>query len=110
MIELQERSVRVKEGSAAMDESSSDIKRMMGDLSRVSTEVTSHVSEITAGISDIGTSIRAVAEFAEEVSSGSAQLDEEVNRFKTEEPVALNVTVNFGTSPDLALSEECLEA
>jgi methyl-accepting chemotaxis protein len=111
MIELQERSTRVKEGSATINESSSDIKRMMDNLSKVSTEVTSHVSEITAGISDIGLSIRAVAEFAEEVSSGSTQLDEEVNRFKTtcEEPVTPDVAMKFDGSPDLSLSGECLE-
>ena len=112
MVELRERSVRVKEGSAAMNEGSLDIKRMMDDLSRISAEVTSHISEITIGIADIGTSIRAVAEFAEEVSAGSAQLDEEVNRFKTarEEPATLEGAENFSSSPDFFLREECLQA
>ena len=112
MVELRKRSVRVMEGSSAMNEGSLDIKRMMNDLSRTSAEVTSHISEITMGISDIGTSIRALAEFAEEVSSGSAQLDEEVNRFKTarEEPTTIEGAVDFGGGPDFTVREECLEA
>lgn len=113
MVDLQDRSVRVKEGSEAMNEGSSGIKRMMDDLSKISTEVTADISEISMSISDIGTSIRAVADFAEEVSLGSARLDEEVNRFKTtrEEPRALEEVVeNFGGSLGIDLPEECLEA
>jgi methyl-accepting chemotaxis protein len=113
MVDLQERSVRVKEGSEAMNEGSSGIKRMMGDLSRISTEVAADISEIGMSVSDIGASIRAVAEFADEVSSGSARLDEEVNRFKTtrEAPIEPEAAVeNFDGRPDIDLAGECLEA
>jgi len=112
MVELRERSVLVKEGSAAMNEGSLEIKRMMDDLSRASAEITSHISEIAMGISDIGISIRAVTGFAEEVSAGSARLDEEVNRFKTtrEEPEAPEVIVDLSGSPDFSLRVECLKA
>jgi len=83
MVELQERSVHVKDGSENIDESSTKINRMMDDLSKISTEVTSNIDEITTGITSISASIRSVAEFAEEVGSGSGRLDEEVSRFKT---------------------------
>jgi len=83
MVDLQERSLRVKDGSSAMDLGSTEIQRMMDDLTRISTEITYNISEITAGIVDIGTSIRSVAEFSEAVGSGSGRLDEEISRFKT---------------------------
>jgi methyl-accepting chemotaxis protein len=83
MVDLQERSLRVKEGSRTMDEGSIAIKSLMNDLGRISSEVTSNISEITAGLRDIGTSIRKVAGFSENVGAESAKLDEAVNSFRT---------------------------
>ena len=83
MVDLQERSLRVKDGSSAMDAGSTEIQRMMNDLTRISTEITCNISGITAGVVHIGTSIRSVAEFSEAVGSGSGRLDKEISRFKT---------------------------
>ncbi len=84
MVDLQERSLSVKSGSKAMGEGSAEIQSMMGDVGRISNEVASNIAEITRGVADIGASIRSVDGFAEDVGSGSARLDEEVGRFKTE--------------------------
>ncbi|MGO8693146.1 MAG: hypothetical protein ACLQMF_05675 [Rectinemataceae bacterium] len=45
--------------------------------------MTADIAEITRGISDIGASIRSVGGLTEDVGSGSARLDGEVNRFRT---------------------------
>lgn len=83
MVDLQERSARVKDGAESMDEGSTEIKEMMMDLTRISTDVASNISEIVSEIEEIGVTLRSVAEFEDMVSSGSGRLDEEVSRFKT---------------------------
>jgi methyl-accepting chemotaxis protein len=83
MVELQERSLKVREGSNSMEEGSTEIYTMMEDLRRISSEVTSNISEIATGIADIGATIRSVATFAERVGAESTKLDAEVTSFKT---------------------------
>ena len=82
MVDLQERSVTVKSGSRSMEEASTEIETLIQDVGRISTEVAGNISEISKGIEDIGQAIRVVGSLAENVGTGSARLDAQVNRFK----------------------------
>jgi methyl-accepting chemotaxis protein len=83
MIDLKDRSLKVKEGSNSMEEGSSEIDAMMEDLGRISSEVTSNIGEIATGIAGIGTTVRSVATFAEQVGAESTKIDAEVTCFRT---------------------------
>lgn len=84
MVELQDRSLKVKNGSKSMDEGSEEVKATMGELSRISAEVTTSIGEIAAGLESIIVAIRSVSGFAERVGQGSGRLDEAMGRFKLE--------------------------
>lgn len=96
MTVLNEISTKVQEGSQEMKTGIHDAEQSVEKIRDVSGNVRNGMSEISAGTDEVMTTVKVVSDLATELGDSAERLDDQINKFKTQEEGDLNYGAGEG--------------